>query len=60
MYKVAGITKAVYIPVDLEDEVRKWNEEYRRLKEIVGEISRTNKEIIRRYVSEKRLKKGRI
>jgi recombinational DNA repair protein (RecF pathway) len=60
MYKVAGITKAVYIPVDLEDEVKKWNEEYRRLKETVREISRTNKEIIRRYVSEKRLKKGRI
>ena len=60
MYKVAGITKAVYIPVDLEDEVRKWNEEYRRLKEIIREISRINKEIIRRYVSEKRLKKGRI
>ena len=60
MYKVAGITKAVYIPVDLEDEVRKWNEEYKRLKEITREISRINKSIIRRYVSEKRLKKGRI
>jgi len=60
MYKVARVTKAVYIPVDLEDEVRKWNEEYRRLKEIIREISRTNKSIIRKYVSEKRLKKGRI
>jgi len=59
MYKVAGITKAVYIPVDLEDEVKKWNEEYRWLKEIIREISRTNKSIIRKYVSEKRLKKGR-
>ena len=60
MYKVAGITKAVYIPVDLEDEVRKWNEEYRRLKETIRQISSIQKSIIRRYVSEKRLKKGRI
>jgi len=59
MYKVKRVTKAVYIPVDLEDEVRKWNSEYKKLKEITGEISRTNKEIVRRYVTEKKLKKGR-
>jgi len=58
-YKVRGVTKAVYIPVDLEEEVREWNNNYRKLKEIVAEISKTNKEIIRRHVKEKRLKKGR-
>jgi hypothetical protein len=58
MYKVKGVTKAVYIPVDLEEEVKEWNDNHRKLKEIVAEISRTNKEIIRRYVKEKRLKKG--
>jgi hypothetical protein len=58
-YKVAGITKAVYIPVDLEDEVRKWNQEYKKLKEITSEISKINKSIIKKYVTEKRLKKGR-
>ena len=59
MYKVAGVTKAVYVPVDLEDEVREWNLEHKKLKKIIAEISRTNKEIIKRYVEEKRLKKGR-
>jgi len=58
-YKEKGVTKAVYIPVDMEDTVRQWNDNHRKLKEIVAEISRTNKEIIRRHVKEKRLKKGR-
>jgi hypothetical protein len=49
----------VYIPVDMEDEVREWNKQYKRLKRIIAEVSRTNKEIIRRHVSEKGLKKGR-
>ena len=59
MYKVKGVTKAVYIPVDLEEEVREWNDNYKRLKKIIAEITRANKEIIRRHVKEKRLKKGR-
>jgi len=59
MYKVKGVTKAVYIPVDLEEEVMKWSEEYKRFKAIVQEICTTQKSIIRRYVKEKRLKKGR-
>ena len=59
MYKVKGVTKAVYIPVDLEDTVRGRNDNYKKLKETVAEISKTNKEIIRRHVREKRLKKGR-
>ncbi len=59
MYKVAGRTKGVYIPVDMEEEVRAWNDEYKKLKRIISEISRANKEIIRRHVREKKLKKGR-
>ena len=58
-YKVGGKTKAVYIPVDIEDEVREWNDNYKKLKRIISEISRADKEIIRRYVTEKRQKKGR-
>ena len=59
MYKVKGVTKAVYIPVDMEDTVRQWNQNYKKLKEIVAEISRIDKQIIRRHVAERRLKKGR-
>lgn len=59
MYKVKGVTKAVYIPVDIQDEVIAWHKEYQRLKRIMAEVSSLNKEIIRRHVAEKRLKKGR-
>lgn len=59
MYKVKGVTKAVYVPVDMEDEVREWNDQYKKLKKIIAEVSRTNKEIIKRHVTEKKLKKGR-
>ena len=59
MYKIAGVTKAVYVPVDLEDEVREWNSQHKKLKRLIAEISRTSKEIIKRHVEEKRLKKGR-
>ena len=59
MYKIAGVTKAVYVPVDLEDEVKKWNRQHKKLKRLVAEVSRASKEIIRRHSSEKRLKKGR-
>ncbi len=56
MYKAACITKAVYIPVDMLDEVIALYKEYKRLKRIIAEIKRVNKEIIRRHVSEKRQK----
>jgi len=59
MYKVAGVSKGIYIPVDLEDEVRGWNKEYERLKKIIAEISKANKEIIKRYVTEKKQKRQR-
>ncbi|MBC8388452.1 MAG: hypothetical protein H8E13_10450 [Actinobacteria bacterium] len=58
-YKLKGVSKGVYIPVDMEDTVRQWNDEYRRLKKIIADIARANKEIIRRHVKEKKLKKGR-
>jgi len=58
-YKKKGVTKAVYIPVDMEDTVREWNQNYKRLKDMVAEISRIDKQIIRRHVAERRLKKGR-
>ena len=59
MYKVKGVTSGVYIPVDLEEEVKEWSLEYKRVKQIIREICRAQKSIIRRYVKEKRLKKGR-
>ncbi len=57
MYKVKGVTKAVYIPVDLEGEVKKWSGEYKKVKETISEICKAQKMIIRSYVEEKRQKK---
>ena len=57
MYKVKGATKAVYIPVDLEEEVMKLSQEYKRFKETVHEICQAQRLIIGRYVKEKRLKR---
>ncbi|MHB1377720.1 MAG: DUF6788 family protein [Candidatus Humimicrobiaceae bacterium] len=58
-HKIKGVTKGVYIPVDMVDEVKEWNVQYKRLKKIIADISKTNKEIIKRYTEEKKLKKGR-
>lgn len=54
MWKEKKMTKGVYIPVDLVEEVKKWNEEYKLIKGIVQEVSDVQKDIIRRYVREKR------
>ena len=48
-----GKTKTTYVPVELVDDVKKWVEEYRRLKESVKEITVIGEEIVKRYVKEK-------
>lgn len=53
-YAAKGKTKMVYIPVDLEKDVRDWSSEYRDLKEVIAEIADLQKEIIRRHVKERR------
>lgn len=58
-HSVKGKTHTIYIPVDLEDEVKEWSKEYKRIKNLMKEMSRCQRAIIRRYVKEKRLKKGR-
>ena len=52
-------TVSVYIPVDKRQEVVEWAEEYKRLKGLIQEISDLQEQILRRHVTEKRLKKGR-
>ena len=58
-YKEKKKTRTIYIPVDMEDEVREWSKEHKRIKGIIREICRCQKAIIKRYVKEKRRKKGR-
>ena len=49
-----GKTKTTYVPVELVDDVKKWVEEYQRLKKSVKEITVIGEEIVKRYVKEKK------
>lgn len=53
-YAVEGKTKMVYVPVDLERDVRSWSTQYKRLKELVAQICEVQREMIRRHVQERR------
>ena len=58
-YALKGKTKMVYIPVDLEEDVRQWSKAHRELKECIHQICDLQKEIIRAHVGEKRRRKDR-
>jgi hypothetical protein len=45
--KVSGRSHATYIPKDLADTVREWNAEYKRLRDLLREISALSEAIIR-------------
>jgi hypothetical protein len=53
-FKVRGKTKAVYVPVDLIKEVEQWHRNYKRLKKLVRQITKTSLAILHRYVPEQR------
>jgi len=52
--KVAGRSVATYVPRDLWEQVRAWNREHKRLKQVLKELSAINEQIIRRHVQDKR------
>jgi hypothetical protein len=45
---------ATYVPKDLWEQARKWNQEHKRIKRVLKEMSEINEQIIRNYVGEKR------
>jgi uncharacterized protein DUF6788 len=53
-YKVDQKTRMVYIPVDLEDDVRLWSAEYRKLKDLMGRLSEIQRGIVRGHVQDRR------
>ena len=53
-FKVRGKTHAVYVPVDLVEEMNLWHRNYKRLKRLTRQISKTSRAILHRYVAEKR------
>jgi len=52
--KVKGKTKAVYIPVDMHEEVSGWAVEYRKVKRLLKEIDGLGERIIKRHVGARR------
>ena len=46
-FKVRGQTQAVYIPVDLVEEVEQWHRNYKRLKKLVRQITKTSLAILK-------------
>ena len=55
--KVNGKTKSVYVPADMLEEAKKWTQEYKKLKELMKEISDYNEQILKMYVKTKKAKK---
>jgi len=52
-------TVSVYIPADMLQEVKEWMEEHKRIKRLLQQISDLQRKILKRHVTERRLKKGR-
>ena len=50
-YKIEGKTHTVYVPVDMVEEVRKWTEEYRRLKQLIRKETKQSLAIIHGYTA---------
>lgn len=53
-FKVRGKTQAVYVPVDLVEEVEQWHRNYKRLKQLERQITQASLAMLRRYVPEQR------
>lgn len=53
--KVKGKSVATYVPKSLWEQVRKWNQEHKKIKRILKQISDINEQIIRNYVTDQRL-----
>lgn len=55
--KEAGRSHATYIPKDLEEDVRRWNQEHKRVKKLLKDISALSEQIIRSFVSSRKAAK---
>ena len=57
--KVAGKTKAIYIPVDMAKEVEEWTTQYKQIKKMLKEIDVLAEKMVRLYVPRARAAKRR-
>ena len=49
--------RSVYVPRDLEGTVGQWNGEYQRVLDLLCQIGEVSEQIIRNYVSDKRVRR---
>lgn len=54
---VGGRTRTSYVPVELREEVEAWTLEYRRIKEVLEEVSRISELIMTTHVARSRARK---
>ncbi len=52
--KVKGKTKAVYVPVDMQEEVAQWVKEYKKIKQLLKEVDQMSEQLIRQHVGARR------
>lgn len=50
-FKQKGKTRTVYVPMDLVVEVKQWTQNYRRLKKLIREVTRSSLGLIRGHVA---------
>ena len=55
-WKAKQKTRALYIPVDLIQEVKNWIEEYRKIQRLIQKMTEYNHQIIQRHVPTRRAK----
>jgi hypothetical protein len=58
-WKVKAKTHTAYVPVDLVAEVKLWTQEYRRLKQLIHELTQLSLALIQTHVTARRRKSGR-
>jgi len=57
--KVDGKSQAIYVPVDMVEEVQQWCRQHRDLKADIKEVSDCCQQLIRLYTKEKRARHGK-
>ena len=57
--KVEGKSQAIYVPVDMVEQVQQWCRQYRDLKADIKEVSECCEQLIRLHTKEKRVRHGK-
>ena len=56
-FKRQGRTRTVYVPMGLVSEVKVWTRNYKRLKQLIREVTRHSLALVRTYVANQRAAK---